>query len=98
DTRAALTVRHAQHRLRRGRRRGNHRQREFERRALPFPFTLRCQLSAVQLDQAPRNRKPEPQTSVRARTARIRLTESLEYMREKCGIDSDPGVAYRDSD
>jgi hypothetical protein len=67
--------------------RGHERQRDGERRPLPFAVRMRRDAPAVHLDELARDREADAETACPASRAAVGLAEALEDVRQKTGDD-----------
>ena len=67
-----------------------------ECRALADAGALGVHRAAVHADQIVDDRQTQPEAAVRARRAAVALTEALEHVRQKAGIDAASGIGDDD--
>src|SRR5205085_10460040 len=65
-----------------------------KRRALSLALAIGANRAAVQLDQVPDYREPEPEPAVASRRGRVGLTEAVEDVREKLRAHARARVAH----
>src|SRR5207248_8853525 len=75
---------------------GGDRQLDCESASKPGAITVSDHLSAVQLDDRPRDRKPQPQTPEAPVYSLVRLGESFKNKREEFGTDSHTRIYHLD--
>src|SRR5262245_16487771 len=74
---------------------GDEGQADDERRSFALPFALDARRAAVQLRQLTHDGEAEPQSAMSSGGGRVRLTKTVEDVREKVLVDADPCVAHR---